>query len=212
MPWLEGFLISGSLIVAIGAQNAWVLSQGLRRQHVGTIALTCALIDAMLICAGVAGLGVLINAHPEWLALASGGGALFLTLYGLRSAFQAMRPGAMATAGGEPLSRRQTVVTALAISLLNPHVYLDTVLLIGSIGGQYPPSGRLVFAAGAITASFIWFFSLAYGAGRLAPLFSRPAAWRILDALVAAIMWGLATALWQRTLSLLGDTPLASLG
>ncbi|RMF13176.1 MAG: amino acid transporter [Gammaproteobacteria bacterium] len=211
MPWIEGFLTSGSLIMAIGAQNAWVLAQGLRRNHVGTIALTCATLDMLLIFAGVAGLGVLISQHPSLLLVASGGGALFLTLYGLRALFNALRPGALVAANGAPLSRRQTVLTALAITLLNPHVYLDTVLLIGSIGGQYPVAERMTFALGAASASFVWFYGLAYGAGRLAPLFARPAAWRVLDALVAAIMLGLATVLWQRTLGLLNEAPLAGL-
>ncbi|MFC3615692.1 LysE/ArgO family amino acid transporter [Lutimaribacter marinistellae] len=188
-----GFFLGFSLILAIGAQNAFVLRQGLRREHVFVICLTCALSDAVLIAAGVAGFGSLAERLP-WLETAMRiGGAGFLIWYGLRSLASAWRGGAVMDVGnGAGTGLRSALLTVLAFTWLNPHVYLDTVVLIGSISAQYE---RLPFAIGAMVSSFVFFFSLGYGAGLLAPLFARPAAWRVLDTLVGLTMLGIAVKL-----------------
>jgi L-lysine exporter family protein LysE/ArgO len=186
--FLPGFALGFSLILAIGAQNAFVLRQGLRREHVFWICLTCAVSDAVLICAGVAGFGSLATVVPWFEPLMRYGGAAFLFCYGALSFRSAWRGGATLQAGvarGSGLSA--ALLTVLAFTWLNPHVYLDTVVLIGSISAQY--DDRAVFAAGAVTASFVFFFGLGYGARFLAPLFARPGAWRILDSLIGGIMW-----------------------
>ena len=190
-----GSALGLTLIVAIGAQNAFVLRQGLRREHVGVIVLLCAVADALLMAAGIAGLAGLLGAQPalaRWLAL---GGAVFLTAYGLRALWRALRRAALrANADQRPLSRAQAVVQALAFTLLNPHVYLDTVVLVGAVGAQHGDQ-RWWFCAGAAAASVVWFSALGYGARWLAPLFARPGASRVLDALIGATMLGLASAL-----------------
>lgn len=184
--------------MAIGAQNAFVLRQGIRRRHVFAVALTCALSDAVLIAAGVGGFGLLVERLP-WLAqLMRWGGALFLLGYGARAFLSAWRGGGVLAAdgaGGQSLGA--ALLTCLALTWLNPHVYLDTVLLIGSVARGWPGE-ELAFGSGAVAASFVFFFALAYGARALAPLFARPAAWRVLDLLVGAIMWAVAAALILR--------------
>lgn len=196
-PFLQGFGLGAGLIIAIGAQNAFVLQQGLRRQHVFATAAICALCDAALILLGVAGLGAVITQSAHLTAVATWGGAAFLFVYGARSFWSALRPGTLdaeqSTLPGSTL--RATLLAVLGVSLLNPHVYLDTVVLVGSVGGRYPAGDRVAFAAGAMTASCLWFFGLAYGAARLAPLFRRPLAWRLLDLGVGAIMWAIAASL-----------------
>lgn len=188
-----GFTTAASLIVAIGAQNAFVLARGLRRQQPWTVAALCALCDIALIAAGVFGLARLLATHPLWLAAARWGGAAFLLAYGLRSLHAALRPGRL-RAEGEPLrSRRGVVASTLAVSLLNPHVYLDTVLLLGSVGARQ--AAPAAFAAGAMSTSLLWFFGLSFGAARLAPWLARPATWRALDVLMAAMMFGVAGSL-----------------
>lgn len=192
--FIPGFLLSMSLILAIGAQNAFVLRQGLRREHVFWVCLTCALVDAVLIGAGVAGFGVLAEAVPWFEVAMRYGGAAFLLVYGTRAAISAWRGGAVLQAQGEnPLSLRRTLITLLAITLLNPHVYLDTLVLVGSVSAQYPD--KVAFATGAIAASVIFFFALGYGARLLQPVFARPVSWRILDALIAVTMWAIGLAL-----------------
>ncbi|MEQ6247320.1 LysE/ArgO family amino acid transporter [Sulfitobacter sp. HNIBRBA3233] len=191
---VPGFLLSLSLILAIGAQNAFVLRQGLRREHVFWVCLTCALSDALLISAGVAGFGALATQLPWFETVMRYGGAAFLLVYGWRNAQSAWRGGAVLDAGGRGgavLGR--TLLTLLALTWLNPHVYLDTVVLIGSISAQYPD--RLAFGIGAVAASFVFFFALGYGARLLQPLFARPASWRVLDAVIALTMWGIALSL-----------------
>lgn len=192
---LTGGALGLTLIVAIGAQNAFVLRQGLRREHVGAIVLLCAAADALLMTAGIAGLAQLLGRQPSltrWLAL---GGAAFLLAYGLRALWRGLRPGALnAAAGTAGLSLRQALAQAAAFTLLNPHVYLDTVVLVGSIGARQGAM-RWWFAAGAMAASAVWFSALGFGAQRLAPLFARPGAWRVLDALIGVTMLGLALAL-----------------
>lgn len=180
-----------SLIVAIGAQNAFVLKQGLLRQHVFAVSLFCALSDAILVAAGVAGAGVIVNAHPGFLIAMKWGGAAFLIWYGLRS-FRAAWEGGhalrAASAGGARLG--VALSTAAALTWLNPHVYLDTVVLIGSISAQ--AESRWFFALGAMSGSFLFFFALGYGARLLEPVFAKPVAWRVLDAGVGATMWVIA--------------------
>jgi len=184
--FLPGFLLGLSLIVAIGAQNAFVLRQGLRREHVFAVCAVCAGSDALLIAAGVAGFGALVTALP-WLApVMRFGGAAFLLTYGLRSLWSSWRPHAgLDPARDEPRSLGVTLAMCLAFTWLNPHVYLDTVVLLGSISTRY---GRAGFALGAMTASCLFFFSLGYGARLLRPLFANPKAWRVLDAAIGITM------------------------
>ncbi|MCZ4256728.1 LysE/ArgO family amino acid transporter [Sulfitobacter sp. G21635-S1] len=192
--FLPGFALSLTLILAIGAQNAFVLRQGLRRAHVFWVCLTCALSDAALIAAGVAGFGALAEQVPWFEPLMRYGGAAFLIWYGARNAVSAWRGGAaLAVAGGAQANLRNTLLTLLALTWLNPHVYLDTVVLLGSISAQYPD--RLAFGSGAVVASFCFFFSLGYGARLLSPLFASPYSWQVLDAVIAVTMWAIAAKL-----------------
>jgi len=195
-PFLNGLRLGAGLIVVIGAQNAFVLRQGLRRRHVFLVATVCVLIDMSLIAAGAGGFGTLVAAVPALTDIAALGGALFLVAYGLRALRAAIRPGALELGAGTAAGPREAVLTALALSLLNPHVYLDTVVLLGGLAGQYAEAAeRLWFAIGAMTASALWFYALGYGAAGLAPLFARPIAWRLLDLGVAAVMFAIAAAL-----------------
>ncbi len=191
---LSGFALGFSLILAIGAQNAFVLRQGLRREHVFAVCLACALSDALLIAAGVAGFGALAGAAP-WIEPAMRfGGAAFLLWYGARSLIGAWRGGeALLAARDTRASLAATLGTVLALTWLNPHVYLDTVVLIGSVSAQY--ADRLAFGIGAVIASFVFFFSLGYGARLLAPLFARPRAWQVLDTGIGLVMWAIAAKL-----------------
>lgn len=191
---LAGFALGFSLILAIGAQNAFVLRQGIRREHVLAVVLTCAVSDAILIAAGVAGFGVLIKQLPWLHPVMLYGGVAFLAVYGARSLWAAYRGGEVLTPegqGSQPL--RRVIAICLAFTWLNPHVYLDTVVLIGTISAQY--ADRLAFAIGAMTASFAFFFSLGFGARLLRPLFAKPVAWRWLDAGVGLTMWAIALSL-----------------
>lgn len=200
MWWTTSFLLGlgtgAGLIIAIGAQNVHVLRTGLRRRHVALTAWTCIAVDAVAIAAGVAGMGLLIQGQPLLLVAARWGGAAFLAGYGLGAARRALRGGARLAEGGDDsgpdTGTRQALAAVLAVSLLNPHMYLDTVVLLGALGGQRPPPERVAFAAGAIAASTAWFLSLGFGARLLSPWFARPAAWRALDAFVAAVMLSLA--------------------
>jgi L-lysine exporter family protein LysE/ArgO len=193
---LGGFGFGLSLIVAIGAQNALVLRQGLRGEHVGLVITACALSDALLIAAGVAGAGAVLADAPTLGDAVRAGGALFLLGYAALAARRALRPGTLAPAQTEArrAGRGATLATTLALTWLNPHVYLDTVVLLGTVaathGGQ-----RWVFAAGAALGSVVWFTTLGHGARLLRPLFARPAAWRGLDALVAVVMTAIAVSL-----------------
>jgi L-lysine exporter family protein LysE/ArgO len=185
-PFLTGFGIGAGLIIAIGAQNAFVLRQGLARQHVFAVATICAICDAVLIVAGVAGLGALIQANPSWMAIIAGGGVAFLVWYGIKALRRALSPVAMQVEGNAA-DLRTAVVTCLTFTLLNPHVYLDTVVLVGALSAPFQDAAKFVY--GAASASFVWFFGLAYGARLLAPLFTKSAAWRVLDLVIAAIMF-----------------------
>jgi len=191
----KGFLASAALIVAIGAQNAFVLRQGLKREHVREVVLVCALSDVLLIALGVAGLGLLVQSSAPLLALARWGGAGFLLGYGALAARRAWTGGRMSLPSAAPMSLRSALTACLAFTFLNPHCWLDTVVLLGAISAQQPEDGRWVFGAGAAAASIAWFAALGYGARLLGPLFSRPRAWRLLDALVALLMWTIAASL-----------------
>ncbi|MBM7066901.1 LysE/ArgO family amino acid transporter [Actibacterium sp. 188UL27-1] len=192
---LHGFGLGFSLILAIGAQNAFVLRQGLRRSHVLAVALTCAVSDALLIAVGVAGFASIVSAVPGLVPVLTYGGAAFLIAYGALALRSAWRGGGVLTAAEDGAERLGPVLaTCLALTWLNPHVYLDTVVLVGSISSKYE-GARLAFAFGAMSASFVFFFSLAYGARLLRPAFARPSAWRVLDVVVALIMWAIAAKL-----------------
>lgn len=195
--FLNGFALSAALIVAIGAQNAFVLRQGLRREHVGPVVAFCALADVTLMAAGVAGLGAALDRVPGLAAALTLGGALFLGWYGISALRRAARPakGLDAEGRGEALSLGAALARTAGFTLLNPHVYLDTVLLVGVVGAAQPSGGQPAFVAGAGLASALWFALLGYGARLLAPLFRRPAAWRVLDGLVGATMLALAAGL-----------------
>lgn len=192
---ITGFLSGLALIVAIGAQNSFVLRQGLRREHRFPIALICALSDAGLIVAGISGLGVLINSNSTLLAITRFGGAIFLLAYGLRAAKRAGQGEQLAIEENGAVPLLTAVVTCLGFTFLNPHVYLDTVVLLGALANQHGDSGRWFFGAGAALASFFWFFGLAYGAGLLTPFFRKRIAWRVLDSIIALVMVSLAISL-----------------
>jgi L-lysine exporter family protein LysE/ArgO len=187
---LAGFAAAAVLIIAIGAQNAFVLRQGLRREHVLPVVLTCALSDLLLIMAGIGGLGAVITGRPDAVTAIRWVGAVFLTAYAILAARRALRPAALNPAERAPATLRATLLACLAFTYLNPHVYLDTVLLLGSIAQQHPH--HWLFGLGAAAASLAWFTALGAGAHRLAPLLARPAAWRLLDALIAAVMLAVA--------------------
>jgi L-lysine exporter family protein LysE/ArgO len=190
---LSGFALGISLILAIGAQNAFVLRQGLMRQHVLPVVLVCAFSDAVLIAAGVSGFGALAKAVPglEWAMRLFGAG--FLVWYGLRTLRSAWQGGAQLEAGQAAGSLQAAVLTCLALTWLNPHVYLDTVVLLGAVSAQY--DDKLAFGLGAVTASFVFFFSLGFGARLLAPLFARPRAWQVLDLIIGLTMLAIAAKL-----------------
>jgi L-lysine exporter family protein LysE/ArgO len=190
--FVQGLFLSLGLIVAIGAQNAFVLRQGLRREHVASVVAFCALADALLITAGVLGMAQALGERPELAKALALGGAAFLAVYGWRALQRARQIGALdVTASGHGLSRGAALAQAAAFTLLNPHVYLDTVLLVGSIGAQQPAPLQGWFAAGASVASLLWFSALGFGARWLAPWFARPRAWQLLDALIGVTMWAL---------------------
>ena len=193
-----GFALGGSFIVAIGAQNAFVLKQGLQRSHVLAVVSVCTAVDWALITLGALGVGGLIGRYPVITVVASVGGALFLLGYGALSLRSALHPGVLRADDSEPgpgPTLAAAVSAALAVSLLNPHVYLDTIVLLGSIAARYPADLRLWFAFGAGTASFVWFFGLGFGARLLAPVFARPSAWRVLDVVIGLVMWWIAASL-----------------
>lgn len=190
-----GYAVALSLIAAIGAQNAFVLRQGIRREHVGWVVLVCAASDAVLIAAGVAGFGAVSKTVP-WLGEAMlWAGVAFLVVYGalrFRAAWQG--GAALVLAGAAPVALRRVIVTCLLLTWANPHVYLDTVVLIGAISAQYAPHG-LAFGIGAVAASASFFLALGYGARLLAPVMAQPRAWVVLEAIVGATMWAIAAAL-----------------
>jgi L-lysine exporter family protein LysE/ArgO len=200
--FVQGLALSLGLIVAIGAQNAFVLRQGLRREHVGGVVLFCGVADAMLITAGVLGMAQALGERPGLTRALALAGAAFLAVYGWQALRRARHPQSLrATEGGAGLGRRAALAQAAAFTLLNPHVYLDTVLLVGSIGAQQPSALQGWFVAGACTASLLWFSSLGYGARWLAPWFARPKAWQVLDGLVGLTMGVMAILLVRHALA-----------
>lgn len=203
IPAASGFAMGVSLIVSIGAQNAFVLRQGLRREHVVACVAICAVSDVLLILVGVAGFGSLVAGTPWVLQVARFGGAAFLAAFGVMALKRALRPGSLtaADAPGErsAAGRAGVVLTLLGLTWLNPQVYLETIVLLGSVaatqGEQHGPAARWYFGGGAMVASVLWFSALGAGARLLRPLFARPAAWRVLDGAVAAMMFALASLL-----------------
>jgi L-lysine exporter family protein LysE/ArgO len=193
-PLLVGFIASFTLIAAIGAQNAFVLRQGIRREHVLPVVALCTVSDIVLISAGIAGIGALITAHPSALNIAKFGGALFLTGYGLMAARRAWQPSSLMPSEKAPVRLVDVLVTCAALTFLNPHVYLDTVVLLGALANEHRDE-RWLFGVGAVTASAVWFFGLGLGSRRLAGLFATPLTWRILDGVIAAMMIGLGVSL-----------------
>lgn len=199
--YLQGLALSLGLIVAIGAQNAFVLRQGLRREHVGLVVLFCAVADATLITAGVFGMAQALGNRPQVAQALAVVGALFLLWYGGRALQRVRQAGKLQAApGGAALSRGAALAQAAAFTLLNPHVYLDTVLLVGSIGAQQAAGLRGWFVAGACTASLLWFSLLGFGARWLSPWFAKPRAWQVLDGLIGLTMWVLAALLLRHAL------------
>ena len=192
---LSGFLLGASLIIAIGAQNAFILRQGLLRQHVFILSLICATSDAALIALGVGGLGTLVSQAPVLIMVVTVGGVLFLSAYAVIAFRRALHPEAMKAANTAGGSLRAAVAACLAFTFLNPHVYLDTVVLLGSLSARFEGTGRIAYGAGAALASFVWFFGLGYGARLLEPVFARPAAWRVLDIIIGLVIAGLAFSL-----------------
>jgi L-lysine exporter family protein LysE/ArgO len=194
--FLAGLSIAAPLIVAIGAQNVFVLRQGLRREHVGAVVFTCALLDAALMTLGVSGLAAAFGANRVALNAVALAGVVFLVAYGAAAARRAFKNQSMQiNAAGQAMTLKSALLQTLALSLLNPHVYLDTVLLVGAVGAQQTAGLRPAFLVGAASASVLWFTGLGYGARWLTPLFAKPRAWRFLDAFVALTMWALAAML-----------------
>lgn len=189
---IAGFSLGFSLILAIGAQNAFVLKQGLRKEHVFLTSFICAISDALLIMAGVLGFGAIVKAYPQIELVARFGGAAFLVLYSIKSFYSAWTSDqSLIAEGASPASAFKVAITCLAFTWLNPHVYLDTVILLGAISVQYGEQ-QTTFGLGAICASFVFFFSLGFGARMLRPIFSKPRSWRILDCIIGIIMMTLA--------------------
>ncbi|MGP3697965.1 LysE/ArgO family amino acid transporter [Rhodobacter sp. NSM] len=194
--FLTGFGLSLGLIVAIGAQNAFVLRQGLRREHVLAVVAFCAGADLVLMTAGVAGLGAVLGRLPGFVTLLSLAGAVFLGWYGITALRRAFHPERLLAEGGGPaLSLGGALARVAGFTFLNPHVYLDTVLLVGSVGAAQPDGMQAPFLGGAGLASVVWFASLGYGARLLVPIFARPIAWRVLDVLIGVMMLLLAAGL-----------------
>lgn len=192
--YFNGLLVALGLIMAIGTQNAFVLAQGLRREHHVPVAVLCIVCDAVLVAVGVFGLANVLMQNPTLLTMARWGGVVFLSWYGLQALRRACARQSLEQGAGQGMrSRRAVLLSALAVTLLNPHVYLDTVLLIGSLGAQQSVPGAYV--AGAASASLVWFSALAIGAAWLAPWLARPATWRLVDLMVAVMMFSVAVQL-----------------
>ena len=193
--YLQGFAIGLSLIVAIGAQNTFVLKQGLKKQAVFWVCFVCALSDSILVVLGITGFATVIQLYPELVGFAKWAGAVFLLWYGLQHVIQAFKSNQSLHAGSQnEIQLSKIIIVCLALTWLNPHVYLDTVVLIGSISTQFEQT-KLYFTLGVITASWFFFFSLGYGARVLIPVFANPQAWKVLDVVIALIMWSIAISL-----------------
>jgi L-lysine exporter family protein LysE/ArgO len=198
---IAGFFSGLSLIAAIGAQNAFVLRQGIKREHVGLVVLICAVSDALLIAAGVAGFNAAAQTLPWLVPLFLWGGVAFLLVYGALRFQAGWRGGESLTAtGGAAASATRIAATCLALTWLNPHVYLDTLALLGALSAQYAPH-ELGFGIGAVVASGVFFTALGYGARLLAPVLARPTAWRVLEFIIGAVMWAIAASLVLKALN-----------
>ncbi|CAM2837463.1 LysE/ArgO family amino acid transporter [Acinetobacter celticus] len=196
--YLQGLMIGLSLIVAIGAQNTFVLKQGLKKQNIFWVCFVCALSDSVLTTLGIAGFSSILHHYPSIIQFAKWGGALFLIWYGYQHAVQALKSQqTMQMSSGNESNLIQSILMCLALTWLNPHVYLDTVIFMGSISTQFEHT--VYFALGAVSASWLFFFALGYGARVLIPIFESPKAWRVLDAIIAFIMWGIASSLLVNT-------------
>lgn len=195
--FIQGLFVSGGLIIAIGAQNAFVLKQGLMKNHIFWVALTCFLCDFVLMSFGVLGFGSLISQSPMATIALAVVGALFLAVYGLRAMRSAIAGGTSLTLDND--SKQSTLLatigTTLALTLLNPHVYLDTVVIIGGVAGTLSFEQKIAFLVGSLLVSAAWFFGLGYGARLLIPLFKKAITWQILDAIIALVMWAIAISL-----------------
>lgn len=203
--FLQGLALSLGLIVAIGAQNAFVLRQGLRREHVASVVFFCAITDALLIAAGVLGMAQALGDRPMVANALALSGAVFLAAYGWNALRRALHQnGLLANEEGDGLTWAAAMAQAAAFTLLNPHVYLDTVLLVGSIGAQQPADLQVWFVVGASSASLLWFCALGFGARWLAPLFAKPRAWQVLDILIGLTMWALSAMLVLRLVGTMG--------
>ena len=189
---VAGFLLGGSLIVAIGAQNAFVIRQGITGHHIFWICLFCAAADALLIWSGVFGLGAVVKAVPSFVPVMTYGGAAFLAWYGMVALRRSLSPAGLAAGAGDTPGLAAALAACAAFTFLNPHVYLDTVILVGSIANARPAGEQVPFAAGASLASLVWFFVIGYGAAALRPWLARPQVWRAIDAAIAVIMFVLA--------------------
>lgn len=192
VDFFSGFATGLALIVAIGSQNAYVLRQGILREHVLPLVLFCALSDALLILAGIGGAGVVIRGNDTLMLITRYGGALFLASYGALATRRAWQGKHLQLAKNGRVTLAAALTACFGFTFLNPHVYLDTVVLLGSIANQHQGVGRWVFGAGAATASLCWFAALGFGARFLAPWFETVLAWRVLDGLIALTMWALA--------------------
>lgn len=202
-PYIKGFVTMAALIVAIGAQNAFVLRQGVKGHAVFMTATLAFLCDALLVTLGTTGLGALVSSHARLGAIISFSGAVFLFFYGLRSLHAARHAKGLDLKAVEKVSRANIALSALAFSLLNPHALIDTVVLVGGLAARYPDAARVACAIGAITASGIWFYGLAYGARWLAPILTKPKIWRVLDLIIGLMMLALAYGLTRDGLHLL---------
>lgn len=200
-PFIQGFGMGGGLIVAIGAQNAFVLTQSVKRNHHLAVAALCILCDGIFIGLGVTGVGTMVASNPSLAAMAAWGGAAFLSWYGFNSMMSAIRGGSLDESEETGKTLRHTLMLTLAVTLLNPHFYLDTVVLMGSISGQFAVPDRYVFGVGAFTASICWFISLSLGGQMLAPVFKREITWRVLDAIICLTMWSIAGSLIMKALN-----------
>jgi L-lysine exporter family protein LysE/ArgO len=192
---LAGFFLGGGLIVAIGAQNAFVIRQGVLNAHVLWVCLFCAISDAVLIFAGVFGLGAVIKAVPLFVPVMTYGGAAFLIWYGVKALRRALNPQALGASGESAGTLKAALLACAAFTLLNPHVYLDTVILVGSVANSRPQGEQLPFATGAAVASFTWFFSIGFGAKALGPWLGQPRVWRVIDFCIAGVMFLIASKL-----------------
>lgn len=203
VPFIEGMVLGGGLIIAIGAQNAYLLSLGIKRNHHFAAASICALWDVTLITLGVLGVGAWVQANPSVLKYTLWGGAVFLFIYGARAFVSAWKGKVLEADDKDGLlglqSLKNVAITTLAIGVLNPHVYLDTIVLLGSISGKFQGNGRYLFGLGAAVSSIIWFYSLGFAGQLLAPFFARPVSWRILDGFICLTMWGIAVKLIMQT-------------